>query len=90
MSEHSEKVEYRRKVLNAEIWAKKTKEIMMVAKGNGIKTWTTTYNDGRVETEYWDKDGFKSKEKTTSATMTIDDCIDQMSREEADATFGRN
>ena len=39
MSEHSEKVEYRRKVLNAEIWAKKTKEIMMVAKRNGIKTW---------------------------------------------------
>ena len=37
MGEHSSKVEYRRKVLNAEIWAKKTKEIMMVAKGNGIK-----------------------------------------------------
>ena len=64
--------------------------VTIVAKRNGIKTWTTTYNDGRVETEYWDKDGFKSKEKTTSATLTIDDCIDQMSREEVDAAINRN
>ena len=90
MGQHTELVNRRRKVLNAEIWARKIKEVMMVAKKSGLKTWTTTYNDGRVETEYWDKDGFKSKEKTTSATLTIDDCIDQMSREEVDAAINRN
>lgn len=85
MSQHSDIVEYRRKVLNAEIWAKKTQEIMMVAKRSGYKTWTTTYNDGSVDTEYWNEDGFKSKEVLTSPTLSIDDCISQMSREEQDA-----
>ena len=87
MGEHSSKVEYRRKVLNAEIWANKTKEIMMVAKGDGIKTWTSTYNDGSIDTEYWNKDGFQDKEVRTSPLLTIDDCIDQMAREEANANL---
>jgi len=90
MGQHTELVNRRRKVLNAEIWREKIKQVMMVAKKNGKKTWTTTYNDGRVETEYWGKEGFLDKEHTISSTMTIDDCIDQMSREEADATFSRN
>ena len=85
MSQHSDKVEYRRKVLNAEIWAKKTKEIMMVAKRNGTKTWTTTYNDGSIDTEYWNKDGLQNKEVRTSPTLDIDECIQQMGREVADA-----
>ena len=85
MSEHSSKVEYRRKVLNAEIWAKKTASIQMIANKNGNKTWTTTYNDGSIDTEYWNKDGFKDKETLTSPTLDIDECIQQMGREEADA-----
>jgi len=85
MSQHSKIVEYRRKVLNAEIWAKQTKEIMMIAKKEGVKTWTTTYNDGSVDTEYWSKEGFKDKEVSTSPLLSIDDCIDQMSREGANA-----
>ena len=85
MSQHSELVERRRKVLNAEIWAKKTASIQMIASKDGNKTWTTTYNDGSVSTEYWDRDGFKDKEALTSPTLNIDDCIQQMGREEADA-----
>ena len=65
MSQHSELVERRRKVLNAEIWAKKTASIQMIASKDGNKTWTTTYNDGSVSTEYWDRDGFKDKESLT-------------------------
>ena len=85
MSQHSKIVEYRRRVLNAEIWAKQTKEIMMIAKKEGVKTWTTTYNDGSVDTEHWSKEGFKDKEVSTSPLLSIDDCIDQMSRESANA-----
>lgn len=85
MSQHSDKVEYRRKVLNAEIWAKKTASIEMLAKKSGNKTWKTTYNDGSVDTEYWNEDGFKSKEVLTSPTLDIDECIHQMDREEQDA-----
>ncbi len=87
MGQHIEKVALRRKILNAEIWAKKTREIMMVAKKSGIKTWTTTYNDGSVDTEYWDKDGLKEKEVRTSPTLTIEECVDQMAREEASANL---
>ena len=87
MSQHSDLVAYRRQVLNAEIWAKKTASIQMVANKDGNKTWTTTYNDGSISTEYWDRDGFKDKETLTSPTLNIDDCIQQMGREEADANL---
>ena len=90
MGQHTELVNRRRNVLNAEIWAKKVASISMLAKKNGKKTWTTTYNDGSVDTEYWSKEGFLHKEKTTSPLLTIDECIDQMSREEADAAIHRN
>lgn len=90
MGQHTELVNRRRNVLNAEIWAKKVASISMLAKKNGKKTWTTTYNDGSVDTEYWSKEGFLDKEKTTSPLLTIDECIDQMSREEADAAIHRN
>lgn len=90
MGQHTELVNRRRNVLNAEIWAKKVASISMLAKKNGKKTWTTTYNDGSVDTEYWSKEGFLDKEKTTSPLLTIDECIDQMSREEVDAAIHRN
>jgi len=87
MSEYSNMVNHRRKVLNAEIWARKTKEMMMVANKSGQKTWTTTYNDGSIETEYWNSDNIIEKTIKTNPTLTIQECIDQMSREEADAAF---
>ena len=87
MSEYSNMVNHRRKVLNAEIWARKTKEMMMVANKSGQKTWTTTYNDGSIETEYWNSDNLIEKTVKTNPTLTIQECIDQMSREEADAAF---
>ena len=50
MTQHSELVAYRRKVLNAQIWAKKTASIEMRATKDGNKTWTTKYNDGSITT----------------------------------------
>ena len=87
MSQHSELVEHRRKVLNAEIWAKKTASIQMLATKDGNKTWTTTYKYGSMSVEYWNKDGLMDKETLTSPTLNMEDCIRQMSREEADANF---
>tara|TARA_Y100001937_G_C7126072_1_gene335003 strand:- start:2680 stop:2946 length:267 start_codon:yes stop_codon:yes gene_type:complete len=87
MSQHKELVEYRKKVLNAEIWAKKVCTLQMTANKNGTKIWETKYNDGSLMTEYWNSDNLVEKTIKTNPTLTIDDCIDQMAREEADANF---
>ena len=90
MGQHTELVNRRRNVLNAEIWAKKVASISMLAKKNGKKIWTTTYNDGSVDKEHWKEGSLIVKEKTTSPLLTIDECIDQMSREEVDAAIHGN
>jgi hypothetical protein len=90
MGQHTELVNRRRKVLNAEVWAKKVASISMLANKDGKKIWTTTYNDGSVDKEHWKEGSLKVKEKTTSPLLTIDECIDQMFREEVDAAIHRN
>ena len=90
MGQYSDLVEKRRDALAAEAWARKIKTISMVADKGGEKTWTTTFNDGSAETEYWDMSGFKHKEVKTSAILTVEECIDEMRREEADAAIYRN
>lgn len=87
MTQHSELVAYRRKVLNAQIWAKKTASIEMRATKDGNKTWTTKYNDGSITTEYWNSDNLVEKTIKTNPILSIDDCIYQMAREEVDATL---
>ena len=87
MTQHSELVAYRRKVLNAQIWAKKTASIEMIATKDGNKTWTTKYNDGSITTEYWNSDNLIEKTIKTNAILSIDDCIYQMAREEVDAAL---
>jgi len=89
MGEHSEKVEYRRKVINAELWAKKVKKLEMIKKKSGKKTWETLYNDGSSIVEHFGKDGLANKKVKTDATLSIDECIQEMGREEADAVIGR-
>ena len=87
MTQHSKLVAYRRKVLNAQIWAKKTASIEMIATKDGNKTWTTKYNDGSITTEYWNSDNLIEKTIKTNPILNIDDCIYQMAREEVDAAL---
>ena len=89
MGQHTEKVEYRRMVINAELWSKKVKKMEMIKKKSGKKTWETLYKDGSSIVEHFGKDGLVNKKVKTDATLTIDECIQEMSREEADAVIGR-
>lgn len=80
MSQYKDLVEERRLVLAAEEWAKKVKYMAMEAHKDGRKLWTTVYNNG--DTEYEDENG---NEDFVAGDMTIQDCIDEMQREDADA-----
>ena len=80
MSQYKDLVEERRLVLAAEDWAKKVKYMAMEAHKDGRKLWTTVYNNG--DTQYEDETGH---EEFVAGDMTIQDCIDEMQREDADA-----
>jgi len=81
MGQYSDLVDRQRKLIAVEKWRKGVKQIMMVASPEK-KLWTTTYNDGSQLFEKFQDDRWTST--TLGSRMTIQDCIDQMSREEQD------
>jgi hypothetical protein len=85
MGQYSELVAKRRDILRAEEWAKKVKYMAMEAHKDGRKLWTTVYNNG--DTQYEDENG---NEEFVAGDMTIQDCIDEMQREDADANRTRH
>jgi len=86
MGQYSDLVEKQRTLLEVEKWRKGVKQIMMVATA-GKKLWTTTYNDDAQLFEKLQDDRWTST--TLGSRMTIQDCIDQMSREEQDVITRR-
>ncbi len=85
MGQYSDLVEKQRTLLAVEKWRQKVKLIEMVASPEK-KLWTTTYNDDsqlfeKLQDKKWTSTKLASK-------MTIQDCIDQMSREEQDVKYG--
>jgi len=81
MGQYSDLVDRQRKLIAVEKWRKGIKQIMMVASPDK-KLWTTTYNDESQLFEKFQDDRWTST--TLGSRMTIQDCIDQMSREEQD------
>ena len=85
MGQYRDLVDRQRTLLAVEKWRQKVKLIEMVASPEK-KLWTTTYNDDsqlfeKLQDEKWTSTKLASK-------MTIQDCIDQMSREEQDVKYG--
>jgi len=84
MGQYSDLVEKQRTLLAVEKWRKGVKLMMMVASPNK-KLWTTTYND---EAQLFEKFQDNKWTSTTLASrMSIQDCVDQMSREEQDVKY---
>jgi hypothetical protein len=86
MGQYSDLVDRQRKLIAVEKWRKGIKQIMMVASPDK-KLWTTTYNDESQLFEKFQDDRWTST--TLGSRMTIQDCIDQMSREEQDVITRR-
>ena len=85
MGQYRDLVDRQRTLLAVEKWRQKVKLIEMVASPEK-KLWTTTYNDDsqlfeKLQDKKWTSTKLASK-------MTIQDCIDQMSREEQDVKSG--
>ena len=84
MGQYSDLVEKQRTLLAVEKWRKGVKLMIMVASPNK-KLWTTTYND---EAQVFEK--FQDNKWTSTSLasrMSMQDCVDQMSREEQDVKY---
>lgn len=82
MGQYSDLVEQQRVMLKAEKWRKKIK----IIEGKFFphkKLWTTHFNDGAQLFEKLEND--KWTETSVASTMSIEECIDEMGREEQDA-----
>jgi len=84
MGQYKEAVDKQRQLLAVENWRTKVKQIMMVASPEK-KLWTTTYNDDSQLFEKFQDDRWTST--TLASRMSIQDCVDQMSREEQDVKY---
>ena len=84
MGQYKEAVDKQRQLLAVENWRTKVKQIMMVASPEK-KLWTTTYNDDSQLFEKFQDDRWTST--TLASRMSIQDCVDHMSREEQDVKY---
>jgi len=84
MGQYKEAVDKQRQLLAVENWRTKVKQIMMVASPEK-KLWTTTYNDDSQLFEKFQDDRWTST--TLASRMSVQDCVDQMSREEQDVKY---
>ena len=84
MGQYSNLVEKQRTLLAVEKWRKGVKLMIMVASPNK-KLWTTTYNDDAQLFEKFQDNKWTST--TLASRMSIQDCVDQMSREEQDVKY---
>ena len=85
MGQYRDLVDRQRTLLAVEKWRKGVKQMLLEAFPNK-KLWTITYND---DSKLFEKlqDG-KWTATTVASKMTIQDCVDQMSREEQDVKYG--
>jgi hypothetical protein len=84
MGQYKEAVDKQRQLLAVENWRTKVKQIMMIASPEK-KLWTTTYNDDSQLFEKFQDDRWTST--TLASRMSVQDCVDQMSREEQDVKY---
>ena len=82
MMQYNDRVQKQRDTLNAERWASKVR-LMIGQFKNGFKEWVTTYNNGDKSVEQYKNNQLVDK-WVVKGEMSVEDCIDEMSRESAD------
>ena len=82
MMQYNDRVQKQRDILKAEKWASNVKFIVGQFK-NDLKEWVTTYNNGDKSVEQYKNNQLVDK-WVVKGEMSVQDCIDKMSREDAD------
>ena len=82
MMQYNDRVQKQRDILKAEKWASNVKFIVGQFK-NDLKEWVTTYNNDDKSIEQYKNNKLVDK-WVVKGEMSVQDCIDQMSREDAD------
>ena len=80
--QYNDRVQKQRDILKAEKWASNVKFIVGQFK-NDLKEWVTTYNNDDKSVEQYKNNQLVDK-WVVKGEMSVQDCIDQMSREDAD------
>lgn len=82
MMQYNDRVQKQRDTLNAERWASKVRFMIGQFK-NDFKEWVTTYNNGDKSVEQYKNNQLVDK-WVVKGEMSVEDCIQEMSRESAD------
>ena len=85
MMQYNDRVQKQRDILNAERWASKVRFMIGQFK-NDFKEWVTTYNNGDKSVEQYKNNQLVDK-WVVKGEMSVQDCIDEMSREDADVEY---
>ena len=85
MMQYTDRVQKQRDILKAEKWASNVKFIVGQFK-NDLKEWVTTYNNDDKSVEQYKNNQLVDK-WVVKGEMSVQDCIDQMSREDADVKY---
>ena len=85
MMQYNDRVQKQRDILKAEKWASNVKFIVGQFK-NDLKEWVTTYNNDDKSVEQYKNNQLVDK-WVVKGKMSVQDCIDQMSREDADVKY---
>ena len=85
MMQYNDRVQKQRDTLNAEKWASNVKFIVGQFK-NDLKEWVTTYNNDDKSVEQYKNNQLVDK-WVVKGEMSVQDCIDEMSREDADVKY---
>ena len=85
MMQYNDRVQKQRDILKAEKWASNVKFIVGQFK-NDLKEWVTTYNNDDKSIEQYKNNQLVDK-WVVKGEMSVQDCIDQMSRKDADVKY---
>ena len=85
MMQYNDRVQKQRDILKAEKWASNVKFIVGQFK-NDLKEWVTTYNNHDKSVEQYKNNQLVDK-WVVKGEKSVQDCIDQMSREDADVKY---
>tara|TARA_R110000868_G_scaffold233601_1_gene487319 strand:- start:926 stop:1186 length:261 start_codon:yes stop_codon:yes gene_type:complete len=85
MMQYNDRVQKQRDILKAEKWASNVKFIVGQFK-NDLKEWVTTYNNDDKSVEQYKNNQLVDK-WVVKGEMSVQDCIDEMSREGADGKY---
>ena len=83
--QYNDRVQKQRDILKAEKWASNVKFIVGQFK-NDLKEWVTTYNNDDKSVEQYKNNQLVDK-WVVKGEMSVQDCIDEMSREGADVKY---